>query len=275
MQLFHYHLVTSRVREVEARYIGKLAFDLVARHGRIGEELTSYEPGVAWNELDAMGFKLRLTELEKGAVNVVVQPGQWPTPRVDHLGFVLDEDEFESAIERAEQNDLRVQEHGGRRTFVSTNAGYRLELHPPREWIDELLAQGDELQLSELHLKADDPSGKAKALAAILDADRDGDSVEVGDDRRALRPRRPAGPAGAVRRAVRLAAGHRLGRVSGGGAHVRRGRRLARDGRRGRRAAARGGRVDRRDELRAVRRPPPARTTAASSRPRPTASARS
>ena len=48
VQLFHYHLVTSRVREVEARYIGKLAFDLVARHGRIGEELTSYEPGIAW-----------------------------------------------------------------------------------------------------------------------------------------------------------------------------------------------------------------------------------
>jgi hypothetical protein len=144
VQLFHYHLVTSRVREVEARYIGKLAFDLVARHGRIGEELTSYEPGVAWHELDAMGFKLRLTELEKGAVNVVVQPGQWPTPRVDHLGFVLDEDEFEAAIERAEQNDLRV-------------------------------------QLSELHLKADDPSGKAKALAQILDADRDGSSVEVGE----------------------------------------------------------------------------------------------
>jgi len=150
VQLFHYHLVTSRVREVEARYIGKLAFHLVARHGRIGEELTSYEPGVAWGELDAMGFKLRLTELER-------------------------------AIGRAEENDLRVQEHGGRRTFVSTNAGYRLELHPPREWIEDLLAQGDELSLSELHLKADDPSGKAKALAQILDAERDGSSVEVGD----------------------------------------------------------------------------------------------
>jgi hypothetical protein len=181
VQLFHYHLVTSRVREVEARYIGKLAFQLVARHGRIGEDLTSYEPGMSWSELDAMGFKLRLTELEKGAVNVVVQPGQWPTPRVDHLGFVLDEDEFETALERAEKDDLRVQEHGGRRTFVSTNAGYRLELHPPREWIEDLLAQGDELQLSELHLKADDPAGKAKALAHILDAERDGAEVEVGD----------------------------------------------------------------------------------------------
>ena len=181
MQLFHYHLVTSRVREVEARYIGKLAFDLVARHGRIGEDLTSYESGVSWTELDALGFKLRLSELEKGAVNVVVQPGQWPTPRVDHMGLVLDEDEFELALARAERNDLRVQEHGGRRTFVSTNAGYRLELHPPREWIDELLAQGDELRLSELHLKADDPVAKAKALAAILDLERDGSDVEVGD----------------------------------------------------------------------------------------------
>ena len=68
MHLFHYHLVTNRVREVEARYIGKLGFDLVARHGRIGEDLTSYEPGVSWADLDGLGFKLRLSELELGAV---------------------------------------------------------------------------------------------------------------------------------------------------------------------------------------------------------------
>ncbi|HVS85286.1 MAG TPA: hypothetical protein VHD91_06620, partial [Gaiellaceae bacterium] len=164
VQLFHYHLVTSRVREVEARYVGKLAFDLVARHGRIGEELTSYEPGVSWDELDGIGFKLRLTELEKGAVNVVVQPGQWPLPRVDHLGIALDEDEFDETLERAERSDLRIQEHSGHRTFVSTNAGYRLELHPPREWIDDLLAQSLDLRLSELHLRADDPEAKATAL---------------------------------------------------------------------------------------------------------------
>ncbi len=92
MHLFHYHLVTSRVRQVEARYVGKLAFELVARHGRIGEEYQSFETGTSWEELDAMGFKLRLTELERGAVNVVVQPGQWEVPRVDHVGLALDED---------------------------------------------------------------------------------------------------------------------------------------------------------------------------------------
>jgi len=181
VQLFHYHLVTSRLREVEARYVGKLAFQLVARHGRIGEDLTSYEPGVSWEELDAMQFKLRLSELEKGAVNVVLQPGQWPLPRLDHLGLVLDEDELAETLERAQANDLRVQEHGGRRTFVSTNAGYRLELHPPRDWIDELLAHGDELRLCELHLKADDPLGKADALAEVLGLHREGADVELGE----------------------------------------------------------------------------------------------
>ena len=181
MHLFHYHLVTSRVREVEARYVGKLGFDLIARHGRIGEELTSYEPGVSWAELDAIGFKLRLSEVELGSVNVVVQPGQWPHPRVDHLGLALDDDEFDATLERAEDAGLRVQEHGGRRTFVSTNAGYRLELHPPRDWIDALLAQGDRLRLSELHLRADDPEAKARALADLLDCERDGGDVEVGE----------------------------------------------------------------------------------------------
>ena len=39
MRLFHYHLVTSQLRDVEARYVGKLGFDLVARYGRIGETL--------------------------------------------------------------------------------------------------------------------------------------------------------------------------------------------------------------------------------------------
>ena len=181
MRLFHYHLVTSRVRQVEARYIGKLAFELVARHGRIGDDYQSFEAGVSWEELDRMGFKLRLSELERGAVNVVVQPGQWELPRVDHLGLALDEEEFADVIDRAVERELRIQAHGGRRTFIATNAGYRLEVHPPREWLDELLRSTDELVLSELHLLADEPEAKAVALAALLETECDGTSVHVGE----------------------------------------------------------------------------------------------
>lgn len=181
MHLFHYHLVTSRVREVEARYLGKLRFELVARHGRIGEEMTSFEPGQGWDDLDRMDFKLRLSELERGAVNVVVQPGQWELPRIDHLGLALDEDEFIATIARAQLRELRVQEHGARRTFVSTNAGYRLELHPPRDWLDDLIAGESELRLAELHLRADEPELKASALGELLGISYTEDTVTVGE----------------------------------------------------------------------------------------------
>ena len=181
MHLFHYHLVTSKVRQVEARYLGKLGFDLVARHGRIAEDLTSFEAGVSWEELDQRGFKLRLSELERGGVNVVVQPGQWELPRVDHIGLALDEDEFDETLERAEELELRVQDHGGRRTFVSTNGGFRLEVHPPREWLEELLSAGQHFRLGELHLVADDPEQKAAALAEVLGLTAEGTSVALGD----------------------------------------------------------------------------------------------
>jgi hypothetical protein len=193
VRLFHYHLVTSRVREVEARYVGKLAFELVARHGRIGEEYQSFEAGTSWEELDRMGFKLRLCELERGAVNVVVQPGQWDLPRLDHLGLALDEDEFADVVDRAVQHELRIQAHGGRRTFIATKAGYRLEVHPPREWLDELLAAADVLRLGELQLLADDPDAKAAALAELLDVERDGATVAVGDSLVTFLPGGPQG----------------------------------------------------------------------------------
>src|SRR5262249_62215730 len=72
VQLFHYHLVTSKVREVEARYIAKLGFQLVARYGRIGDEQTYFEAGVPWEELDPQGFRLRLSEPARGAVHAPV-----------------------------------------------------------------------------------------------------------------------------------------------------------------------------------------------------------
>jgi hypothetical protein len=181
VHLFHYHLVTSKVRQVEARYLGKLGFDLVGRHGRVAEDLRSYQAGVSWEELDRTGFKLRLSELERGGVNIVVQPGQWDLPRLDHLGLALDEDDFAATIDRAIELELRVQDHGGRRTFVSTNGGFRLEVHPPRDWLDALLEGEESFRLGELHLRADDPEQKAEALAEVLGLAPAGTAVQVGD----------------------------------------------------------------------------------------------
>ena len=157
MQLFHYHLVSSKVRLLEARYLGKLGFELLGRYGWRGEASEWFEAGTSWEELDALGFRLRLVELSRGAVNVVLQPGHWEHPRIDHIGIALDDDGYTEALERAADLGLKIQDHPGKRTFIATEAGYRLEVHPPREWIDELLTRSDELRLGELHLRAQDP----------------------------------------------------------------------------------------------------------------------
>jgi hypothetical protein len=181
VQLFHYHLVTSKVRLLEGRYLGKLGFELIGRYGWRGESSQWFEPGTSWEDLDAMGFRLRLVELGRGAVNVVIQPGHWDVPRVDHFGIALDEDEYETVIERAGELGLKIQDHPGKRTFVTTEAGYRLEVHPPRDWIEEALSQADDLHLDEIHVRANDPDEKAVALAEILDLDRSAAEVSVGD----------------------------------------------------------------------------------------------
>ena len=181
MHLFHYHVVTSKVRLVEARYVGRLGFDLIARYGWLGDDSHWFEPGVSWEELDEMGFRLRLIELGRGAVNVVLQPGHWEHPRVDHVGIALDEEGYSAALERAAELDLRVQDHPGKRTFIVTDAGYRLEVHPPREWIEEMLAERDDARLAEIHLRADDPEAKAAAIAQVLDVERAGGDAFVGD----------------------------------------------------------------------------------------------
>ena len=193
MHLFHYHLVTSKVRLLEARYLGKLGFELIGRYGWRGESSQWFQAGTSWEELDALGFRLRLVEVGRGAVNVVLQPGHWEVPRVDHLGIALDEDDYETVLDRARDLGLKIQDHPGKRTFVTTEAGYRLEVHPPRDWVEDALAEAEDLQIGELHLRAHDPEEKAVALSEILLLERDGTSVALGESVvRFL----PAGPEG-------------------------------------------------------------------------------
>ena len=194
LELFHYHLVTSDVRDVEARYLGKLGFRLIARYGRIGEDQVHFEAGVSWEELEQKGFRHRLSELERGAVNVVVQPGQWPLPRVDHLGVALDDDEFHEVLERATKRRLRVQEYPGRRTFVATDAGYRLEVHPQRDWIDELLENADELRPGGAAPAGRRPGARRpRRCARLLELERSDGEVVVGGTTVRFLPEGPRG----------------------------------------------------------------------------------
>ncbi|MGH3091511.1 MAG: hypothetical protein ACRDOG_04160, partial [Gaiellaceae bacterium] len=88
---------------------------------------------------------------------------------------------FVDVLERAADMGLKVQDHPGKRTFIATEVGYRLEVHPPRDWIEDALEQSDELRLEQIHLRAQDPEEKAVALSEILAVDRQSCDVGVAD----------------------------------------------------------------------------------------------
>jgi hypothetical protein len=194
MQLFHYHLTTSRVREHEERYFEELGFRLVARHGSLAGGAIAAGPEREWSQLERLGFRHRLTELERDGVNVVVQPGRWEPPLVDHVGVLTTQAELELVLGRAAATGLPVQERNGRRTFVTTGAGYRLELRT------DLACTVAPFEVS---LAGEDPAGAAAALGALLDIEPRRGAIEVG---RGVVRFLPGGPAGRPR-----LAGERIG----------------------------------------------------------------
>jgi hypothetical protein len=171
VQLFHYHLTTSRVREHEDRYVEELGFRLVARYGSLAGEPIAAGPERAWDELDRLGFRHRLTELEREGVNVVVQPGRWEPPLVDHVGVLAREPELELVRARAASQGLTVQDRNGRRTFVATGAGYRLELRTDLACTVEPF---------EVDLAAADPAAAASALGRLLDVEPRRGAIALG-----------------------------------------------------------------------------------------------
>ena len=54
-------------------------------------------------------------------------------------------------------------------------------MHPPREWLEELIAGGDRFRIGELHLVADDPEQKSNALAEVLGLAPEGTAVVLGE----------------------------------------------------------------------------------------------
>jgi hypothetical protein len=170
VRLFHWHVLTDGVREEERRYEG-LGFRLDARHGWIGGEAVAEAPERGWDELEAAGFRHRLTVLERAGVEVVVQPGRVRQPLVDHVGVVGPPADVDAVLARAAAAGLAVRDRGGRRTFVATGAGYRLELRSA--------APAPALPV-ELVLAADDPRAKAAALAALLAVPADGAALVLG-----------------------------------------------------------------------------------------------
>ncbi|HEU0193573.1 MAG TPA: hypothetical protein VFQ71_05200 [Gaiellales bacterium] len=166
MLLHHVHLLVPDVPAVEEEYAGA-GFAVVARYGYVGQEHEGFGPEVGWDELRRRGFRLRLVELEQGAVNVVLMPARFPERRLGHIGAVADVDERDRALAAADRLG-RSTRGGDVRKFVRTGGGFELELTDSGR-ADSILAGTERLRIERLEIACPDTAAAAETLQATLD----------------------------------------------------------------------------------------------------------
>ncbi|MGR3764078.1 hypothetical protein [Rossellomorea sp. NS-SX7] len=176
MKLFHYHWWTDKVKEMEQFY-QQQGFETVLRVGKVNGEMQSFNPPLNWDDFKGKEIAFRIIEMVKGQTNVTF--GQGKRDMFDHIGVLVDDEEYKGILARAGELNWHINE-GERRTFISTPWKFRIELQRRSDVV------GEE-QHTRIHkMKIDAPFNEhPESVARLLNLDvlhEDDSCVEVGND---------------------------------------------------------------------------------------------
>lgn len=129
IKLFHLHFFCKDIEEYEKFLMDNLGFNLLGRYS-VKDGLLPDD--MSWEKIKTDKVRLRLVELQKAAVNIVLMPGKFEQPKLEHFGFLLNHELFEHALLTAKELGLSIQERP-KRTFISSKLGFRLEIHKNTE----------------------------------------------------------------------------------------------------------------------------------------------
>jgi hypothetical protein len=165
--------MTKGVKIMEDFYVKILGFQVLARYGYVNEEHTRFTPEVSWEELESKGARLRLVELQCGAVNLVLMPSKFQQTKLDHFGIILDEQTFENVFQVAEELDLKSS-RSPERSFIATPFGFKIELHPN---VQDRYAFSEEdfhqIRITEISLGSQAADQLSHLLSKLLNVDLD------------------------------------------------------------------------------------------------------
>lgn len=173
-RLFHLHFNTPDVNRAETE-LDAHGLPPYRRFGQVDGE---------FHALDAADpipddFRLRLQNAQRGYVNVTIAPGR--KPHFDHLGLCTTA--FDEICDRAVEADWSVRDRDGRRTFVMTPWGFRVELHPDGSDVETDLGAWDDTRFERVELTVPDPDADEQFRRVFGDVPglvfREGDEVRV------------------------------------------------------------------------------------------------
>ena len=160
MLLFHVHFEVPDVAAAEAE-LERDGFGVKARFGYVGREHRRFEPD---EPLD--GARLRLSELERGAVNIVVMPSRFPERRLGHFGVGVSPEEHADVLHRAVELGLRTKPNEVR-SFVGLDRQLQLELSDGSRYAYDGAAL-DALRIERLEIACANPDETSARLRELV-----------------------------------------------------------------------------------------------------------
>lgn len=170
--LFHLHFFSRELRGYEQFLTEQLGFQIQARYSQTGGVL---EAGMPWSQIQQQGIKLRLIDLQLGAVNIVLMPGKYEHAQCEHFGLLLSPTDYKVVLERAQDLGLSARENP-RRTFLSSKLGFRIEIQ-----IAETLEQDEALRLSRVDFQCQQPNEFKDLMQGLFGFEFDGPRCQIGD----------------------------------------------------------------------------------------------
>ena len=157
-RLFHLHFNTPDVDALES-WFESVGVPLRQRFGVVRGEGVALAPG----EDAPDDWRFRLQSHRVGAVDVTLAPGQ--RHRFDHLGVVSSR--FDDVLARAEEQGWSVRDPDGRRPFVMTPWGFRVEVHREESDVARSLGRRADARFARVELLV--PDDEAEAVRDGLD----------------------------------------------------------------------------------------------------------
>ncbi|CRK80855.1 hypothetical protein [Neobacillus massiliamazoniensis] len=132
-QLFHYHWWTEKLEAMETFY-SELGFTVNQRIGRFNGEMMPFNQPLTWDDFRDQKIMFKIIEMRKGKTNVTFGLGK--SDILDHIGFIVNEKEYQEILTNARLLDWKINENS-RRTFISTPWKFRIELQKRLEVVND------------------------------------------------------------------------------------------------------------------------------------------
>ena len=158
-RLFHLHYNVPSP-SAAGRALADEGLPLRRRFGRVRDESVALAPG----DPEPEDFRFRLQTHQRGYVNLTLAPGR--RPRFDHLGLCTRA--FDEVLARAERAGWPVRDPDGRRPFVTTPWGFRVELHRDGSDVESSLGDWDEAHLGEVTAVVPNPEAVRDGLGEVF-----------------------------------------------------------------------------------------------------------